>query len=103
MQKLIITAMTLAFIGKTVFPVSLNEEEYTCVIAKGMSPISITSIYCLPKFKVVKLSVGSSFRYNEINEGPNTLKMHMANIEIKMPSNILIQKQLCTPSLFPRP
>ena len=103
MQKLIITAMTLAFIGKTVFPVSLNEEEYTCVIAKGMSPINITSIYCLPKLNVVILSVGSSFKYKEIKEGPNNLKMHMANIEIKIQSNILIRKQLCTPSLFPRP
>ena len=100
MQKFTITAMTLAFIGKTVFPVSLNEEEYTCVIAKGMSPINITSIYCLPKLNVVILSVGSSFKYKE---GPNNLKMHMANIEIKIQSNILIRKQLCTPSLFPRP
>ena len=76
--------MTLAFIGKTVFPVSLNEEEYTCVIAKGMSPISITSIYCLPKFKVVMLSVGSSFRYNEINEGPKNLKINMAKFKSKI-------------------
>ena len=93
MQKLTITAITLAFIGKTVLPVSLSDEENTCVIAKGMSPINITSIYCLPKFNVVKLAVGSSFKYNEINEGPSILKMHMANIEIKRPSNILIRKQ----------
>lgn len=83
MQKLTITAITLAFIGKTVLPVSLSDEENTCAIAKGINPINITSIYCLPNINVVILSVGSSFKYKEINEGPNNLNMHMPILKLK--------------------